>query len=205
MIHNTFISYKYSEARDLRDRIIDSLGSEYAKYYRGEDGFTDDMSSLKAETIKKKLSDMMYDTSVTIVILSPNMKESKWIGWEVEYCLKHETRQNRTSHTNGLVGVIMKVNGNYNWLKNEMSNCHGTTVVGYNTSKLLEIINKNHFNSNPAIWHCDKCKTYDSEYGSYIEYVEEDRFLENPIIYIDRAYEKSENDGYGYDVHLTNE
>ena len=53
----------------------------------------------------------MYDTSVTIVIVSPHIKESKWIDWEIEYCLKNITRKNRTSHTNGIVGVIMKVNG----------------------------------------------------------------------------------------------
>lgn len=46
---------------------------------------------------------MMYDTSVTILILSPNMKKSKWIDWEIEYCLKDITRKNRTSNTNGIV------------------------------------------------------------------------------------------------------
>lgn len=87
MAHKTFISYKYSEARELRDRIIRALGDD-AKYYNGEDGYSDDMSSLATSTIKKKLTDMMYDTSVSIVILSPHMKESKWIDWEIEYCLK---------------------------------------------------------------------------------------------------------------------
>lgn len=60
---------------------------------------------------------MMYDTSVTIVILSPNMKESKWIDWEIEYCLKDITRKDRTSHTNGVVAVIMKVDNSYEWFK----------------------------------------------------------------------------------------
>ena len=35
MAHKTFISYKYSEAQNLRDKIIDSLGED-AKYYQGE-------------------------------------------------------------------------------------------------------------------------------------------------------------------------
>lgn len=35
----------------------------------------------------------MYDTSVTIVIISPHIKESKWIDWEIEYCLKNITRK----------------------------------------------------------------------------------------------------------------
>ena len=35
MAHKTFISYKYSESKDLRDRIIDALGDD-ATYYKGE-------------------------------------------------------------------------------------------------------------------------------------------------------------------------
>lgn len=35
MSHRTFISYKYSEAQDLRDRIIDALGKD-ADYYMGK-------------------------------------------------------------------------------------------------------------------------------------------------------------------------
>lgn len=58
MAHKTFISYKYSEARELRDRIIRALGDD-AKYYNGEDGYSDDMSSLATSTIKKKLTDML--------------------------------------------------------------------------------------------------------------------------------------------------
>ena len=34
--------------------------------------------------------------------------------------------------------------------------------------------------------------------GSYIAYVTEDDFLSDPSIYIDNAYEKSENDAAGY-------
>ncbi|MDW9231755.1 hypothetical protein C7S15_4355 [Burkholderia cepacia] len=59
---------------------------------------------------------MMFDTSVTIVIVSPNIIQSKWIDWEIEYSLKEITRENITSRTNGIVGVIMKHNGSYDWL-----------------------------------------------------------------------------------------
>ena len=83
MAHKTFISYKYSEARGLRDRIINSLGED-ATYYKGETSNSPDLTDTSTENIKKKLSDMMYDTSVTIVILSPNMKSSEWIEWEIE-------------------------------------------------------------------------------------------------------------------------
>ena len=83
MAHKTFISYKYSESRELRDRIIQAMGSD-AAYYTGETSESPDMSDLKTATIRKKLADMIYSTSVTIVIISPHMKESNWIDWEIE-------------------------------------------------------------------------------------------------------------------------
>ena len=110
MAHKTFISYKYSEAQELRDRIIEAMGDD-ASYYQGETSDSPDLTDTSTENIKRVLRDMMYDTSVTIVIISPNMKQSKWIDWEIEYCLKKITRKDRTSQRNGVVGVIMKVNG----------------------------------------------------------------------------------------------
>lgn len=94
MAHKTFISYKYSEACRLRDDILDALGDD-ASYYRGETSESPDLTDTSTENIKKNLKEMMYDTSVTIVIISPNMKQSKWIDWEIEYCLKNITRKNR--------------------------------------------------------------------------------------------------------------
>lgn len=199
MAHKTFISYKYSEAQRLRDDIIKALGDD-ATYYKGETSDSPDLSDTSTANIKRALSDMMYDTSVTIVIISPHMKESKWIDWEIEYCLKDETRKDRTSHTNGVVGVIMKYNGGYDWFVNHFTNCHGTPVVNYNNGFLYPIIYNNHFNSKPEKWHCPICKTYDWLNGSYIEYVEEDVFLKNPQKYINNAYDKSENDAEGYEL-----
>ena len=132
MAHKTFISYKYSESQDLRDRIIDALGND-AKYYKGETSDSPDLTDTSTENIKRNLCDMMYDTSVTIVILSPNMKESKWIEWEIEYCLKLTTRKGRTSRRNGLVGVIKKVDGGYRWLKVDKINPDGCIVSYFHT------------------------------------------------------------------------
>jgi hypothetical protein len=207
MAHKTFISYKYSEkypcsedaARNLRDEIIKALGNG-ASYYQGETADSPDMTDLKTDTIKKNLTDMMYGTSVTIVVISPNMKSSEWIDWEIEYCLKNITRKDRTSQTNGVVGVIMKVNGGYDWLINHYTNCHGSPCINYKEDKLYPIIYKNQFNSNPPIQHCPLCKTFDFMNGSYITFVEEETFLQDPQKYIDNAYDKSENNASGYDL-----
>ena len=202
MSHKTFISYKYSEARNLRNSIIDALGDD-AIYYQGETSSSPDLSDTSTENIKKNLTDMMYDTSVTIVIISPNMKNSNWIDWEIEYSLKDITRKGRTSHTNGVVGVIMKFNGGYSWLKTTSTNGDGCTSSSYDESKVYSIINNNRFNQNPKKYSCDTCKTVNALTGSYIAYVEEETFLSDPQKYIDNAYDKSENDAAGYDLTKT--
>jgi hypothetical protein len=197
MAHKTFISYKYNEAQDIRDSIIRALGKD-ATYYEGETSDSPDMSDLKTSTIKKKLTDMMFGTSVLIVVISPNMKQSKWIDWEIEYCLQNNTRQDRTSQTNGVIAVIKKINNGYDWFVNHFNNCHNSPVINNKNEYLYPIIHENHFNSKPPQWHCDVCKTYDWLNGSYIEYVEEESFLLSPQKYIDNAYDKSENDASGY-------
>ncbi len=182
MAHKTFISYKYSEAQNLRDRIIKALGED-ALYYQGETSDSPDLTDTTTENIKKNLADMMHNTSVLIVIISPNMKKSKWIDWEIEYCLKEITRKDRTSRTNGVVGVIMKVNGGYDWFEHLVQHSGSCVcrVMQYDESKVYDIIRKNRYNQNPEQYKCDICESIDALNGSYIAYVEEKKFLANVL------------------------
>jgi hypothetical protein len=192
MAHKTFISYKYSEAQQLRDEIIKSLGQD-ATYYQGETSESPDLTDTSTETIKKHLKDMIYDTSVTIVIISPNIKKSKWIDWEIEYSLKEITRKDKTSRTNGIVGVVMKHNGDYSWLQNTSYKTDGHTSTSTNNSLLYDIIVENRANQNPKEYFCEECKTIDQLTGSYISLIKEGDFLTKPNLYIDNAFNKSKN------------
>lgn len=197
MARKVFISYKYSEAQDLRDRIVEALGDD-AKYYLGERPESPDLTDLKTQTIKKNLSDMIWGSSVTIVILSPNMTESKWIPWEIQYSLKEIEREDRVSRMNGIVAVAMQdVNGSYDWLYNRYVGEDGCKYVSYTKSKLPAIINSNMFNQTPKKYSCEDCKTVSPETGHYISIVKEEEFLKNPNSYIEKAYNKSQDDG-GY-------
>ena len=80
MAHKTFIAYKLSEATELRDRIIKAMG-DAAQYYQGETSDSPDLTDTTTENIKRVLRDMIFDTSVTIVIISPEIKKSKWIKY----------------------------------------------------------------------------------------------------------------------------
>ena len=186
MAHKTFISYKYSDVvegkgyNNLRDRIIRKLGDD-AKYYKGENGFTKDISGHSAEYIKQTLKDKLYDTSVTIVILSPNMRMSDWIEWELEYSLRNVTRGDRTSRPNGIVAVVQKqtygYGDGYSWMRS-----YGNS---WNTSNLFSVIKDNRNNK--------KYYTPSNLPDNYIDIITEDAFLNNPNKYIDEAYFKCQN------------
>ena len=63
MAHKTFISYKWSEAQQLRDDIIDALGED-ASYYKGETSDSPDLTDTTTDNIKKNLRDSFQYSSL---------------------------------------------------------------------------------------------------------------------------------------------
>jgi triacylglycerol esterase/lipase EstA (alpha/beta hydrolase family) len=120
-----FVSYKYKDkdvqalpgvkpytwVRDYVDYIADHL-IENGDVYKGEDN-TEDLSDMSETYIWNHLKDKIYDSSVTIVLISPNMREtgkwqrSQWIPWEIAYSLRETTRTDFTSHSNAILAVIL--------------------------------------------------------------------------------------------------
>ena len=191
MPRKTFISYKYREAQALRDKILKVLGAD-ATYYQGETSDSPDLTDTSTENIKKALADMMYDTSVTIVVVSPNIKQSKWIDWEIEYSLKEISRKGRTSRTNGVIGVIQAVNGESDWLVTRDRKQDGCTVRSIADANLYPIITDNRYNQKKKTYACPDCRTYNQLDGSYISLVDESVFIAAPDQYIENAFAKSE-------------
>jgi len=191
-VKKTFISYNYSEAQSLRDKIIESLG-EAALYYKGETSTSPNLTDTSTQNIKNNLKNMIFDTTVTIIVVSPNIKQSKWIDWEIEYSLKEYKRNSRASKTNGIVAVIQKINGDYSWIRKKNIKNDGHSTYTNDTSFLFDIINNNRFNQVPKEYICEDCLTVDANKGSYISIIEEDDFLKNPDFYIENAYQKSQN------------
>lgn len=189
MARKTFISYKYSDVvqgnndNNLRDLIIEKFGDD-AKYYRGENGYTKDLSSHSALYIKEKLKDMIRDTSVTILILSPNMKLSQWMNWELSYSLSEITRNGRISHTNGVIAVVQKQQSywsdSYGWFKDWYGN--------WDLTKTFELVRLNR--GNKKMYAPSRLSS------NYIDIVSEDAFLRDHDRYIEEAFEKSQSTDY---------
>lgn len=121
-----FVSYKYHDS-NVKALISDGENTTVRSYvtyienhilaksdniYKGEHD-DEDLSDRSEEYIWSELKDKMYDSSVTIVMISPNMKESRkweksqWIPWEIAYSLRETTRKDRTSHSNAVLAVVL--------------------------------------------------------------------------------------------------
>lgn len=93
--------------------------------YKGEHQ-DEDLSLLSDNAIWEHLKTKIYDSSLTIVLISPNMKipntkqRDQWIPWEISYSLRETTRNDRTSQRNSILAVILPdKNGAYDYYDKE--------------------------------------------------------------------------------------
>lgn len=132
-----FVSYKYKDddvkslngysstwPRHYVDYLKDNILSD-DHIYKGEES-DEDLSSYSEVYIWNHLKDKIYDSTITIVLISPNMKEprrwekSQWIPWEISYSLKEMPRNGRTSHNNAILAVILPdKSGSYDYYNKE--------------------------------------------------------------------------------------
>lgn len=211
MGHKVFVSYKYWDfdvqdiypktyctARDYVDMLERRLGKE--NVYKGEkDG--EDLSHLSEATIWERLKGRIYDSSVTIVLISKGMRESgkydrsQWIPWEVRYSLCEYSKDEVTSHTNGLIYVVLPdENGLYDYFI-EHKTCCGQGCDSMNTDVIFSIMEGNLFNKKEN--HLHSCSYSDNLYSkmdSYAIVVKWKDFVDNDLtmqLSIDNAYQRS--------------
>ena len=218
MGHKIFVSYKYADAdvknftwwgnstvRDYVTEFQNKLSSE-DDINKGEED-DEDLSGLSDDAIWEKLKNRIYDSSVTVVFISPNMRESgkadkdQWIPWEISYSLKEISRKTKTgksvySRSNAMVAVVLPdSNGSYSYYL-ESKNCCFSYCTTHHTDKLFMILAKNKFNlKNPTTRDCTNTegKIWTSPNPSYIDAVKWDAFIADYKKYIDAAIERQDN------------
>jgi antiphage defense system Thoeris ThsB-like protein len=206
-----FVSYKHSDSsvyplnrglirttvRDYINVLEARLGAN--NIYKGEhDG--EDLSYFKDSTIQSHLRDKIYDSSITLVIISPNMKEvftpesDQWIPWEIAYSLKEHSRDGRASRTNAMLAIVLPDQSNsYNYYLEHKSCCSSGCII-HKRSRLFQILSKNMFNiKNPSFEDCQQGKTIYKGEASYIPSIKWVEFLKNIEGYLDRIMNINEN------------
>ena len=169
-----FVSYKYADedvypvpdisssrpkVRDYVTWLERKFSDRTDHIYKGEHD-DEDLSNKSKEYIWGKLKDRIYDSTITIVLISPNMKEaykldkSQWIPREIEYSVRETTRNDYTSHANAILGVVLPDrNNSYDY---------------YNSLKMFKILEEN-------------------IKAGYIPIVSWEKFRYNCDIYLDKA------------------
>ena len=224
MGHKIFVSYKYADdqvanlsgqrnstVRDYVDKLENYFDSS-SHIYKGESS-GEDLSQLEEETIWAKLRDRIFDSTMTIVFISPGMKvtgvkeNNQWIPWEVSFSLRTTKRKNQsgntyTSNPNAMLAVVLPdANGSYDYFHINRSCCADrcTSILRDNT---FAIIGQNMFNFKSA--KKNVCKSglvnWHGE-ASYIGCVRWGDFIKNTETYIDAAYERQKNIE-NYDIHI---
>ncbi len=186
--------YRYTP-RHYVDKIIDLVCDD--NIYKGEKS-DEDASHLSDSSIKSKLKDKLFDSTVTIVLLSPNMRDkskpqkNQWIPQEIAYSLRTQSRTKTNgnkyvSNTNGILAVALPdSNGSYNYVVQRM-HCG---VDSWYTGSLFDVIKSNMFNRVKVNkeW-CSSCFNYHhiGADHSYIHPVRWCEFIENYQVYIDHS------------------
>ena len=215
MGHKVFVSYKYADyqvqnlpgqyystVRNYVDVLEEALGKNHV--YKGEqDG--EDLSYLSDEGIWDKLKDRIYDSSVTIVLISKGMREtvkrdrSQWIPWEVRYSLCEYPRQGEHSHTNGLLYVALPdIFGSYDYFI-EKKTCCATGCNIFDTENLFAILKRNMFNKKEmSRANCEQSGEVYNTFASYAIAVRWSDFMISDFsrnFNIEMAFQRAKNKG----------
>jgi hypothetical protein len=215
-----FVSYKYNdvvEGREskfnYRDELIQLLGDN-GLMHKGEDDESYDMSDYTDDEVYQKIAPYIKNSSITVVLITPRAKESKWIPWEISLSLRERTYKEESNMTrNGIIGVYLpldrnnmpiEIGGSYSfYVKN---NPCGT--VTHSTTKYPLIVKDNTFNLKNGSHECENgcCKSvYDSSTGSYIQLVEWSDFVKDIEGYLDKAWKRRNNfEEYDSRINLKN-
>ena len=214
MGHKIFVSYKFADSdvkqltnhwyhdtvRTYVDKLEEYISEVSEHIYKGEtDG--EDLSNLSDDTIWKKLKDRIYDSTLTIVMISKGMRQTslpdreQWIPWEISYSLKEVSRKNIsgkavTSSSNALLAIILPdTSGSYEYFT-YMKRCCTDPCRYFKTSFLFYIMQKNMFNVKSADKkYCDDGSTVYYGDSSYMITVKWEDFIKDPESYINKAYD----------------
>lgn len=223
MARNIFISYKYKDDKVASFPLNTLMGittivrhyvDELQKILKEDDHINlgekdgESLADFSDSAIETSLKDKIFQSSITLVIISKGMNDltleekDQWIPWEVSYSLRSQTRRDRKSHKNAVLGVVLPdENNSYRWYYISNMDCNSVT---HNTQQLFDIMKSNMFNlKEPSIRECNGTKIHERE-SSYIKTTKWEDFKTNSNDYIEKAIEiRDQADDYDIRINLT--
>lgn len=193
MATKVFVSFRFSDGIELKEELLELFDSSTEVINRSEDV---DRSEMSEATIQGYLYDKLKDTSVTIVILTPEAvnyrkdwwgKYDDWLYDELRYSL--EDRVN--NRTNGVIALytdeskpLLIQESTHTCTKcNKTSECR--SLLDFDN-----LVRKNMVNVKD-VYKENKCDNlYDDDKDSYISLVHFDTFKKDYEKYIKSAKEK---------------
>lgn len=208
-----FVTYKYADdqvlllddnettARTYIDKLQEMLkNKEHINKGEKDDA---DLSEFQDDTIQTKLGEKIFDSSLTIVIVSKGMinysipEMEQWMPWEISYSLRKKHRGDRTSNPNALLAVVLPdESGSYEYYIVDES-CPHCKCRTLKTNNLFKIMKENMFNikkpeHTDCIHHIGQSKVYLGD-SSYIHSVKWSDFTADPEVYIEKAIDIGNN------------
>lgn len=191
MSRRVFISFRYNDGHKYKEYLSRLFSASDTVINHSE---SQDRSNMSEDTIKRYLYDKLRNTSVTIVLLTPqainHQKKSTiygyvyddWMYDEIKYSLDDRDG----NRCNGLIAVYTPEAKNL--VIESMPNSESTTIKSFDN-----LVRKNMFNIRKNYKHNPKAGIYDSKLDHYCSLVSWDTFINNFDYYIELAAKKREN------------
>lgn len=195
MARNVFVSFRFSDGAKYKEELekLFKDSEDVINYSESED-----RSNMSEDTIKKYLYGKLKNTSVTVILITPNAisHQKNWLGqyddWmydEIRYSL--EDREN--NRCNGIVAVYTDEVKDLLITKNthKCNVCNKETTIS-SIADVDNLFRKNMMNVKDE-YKTNKCPdVYDSDKDSYCSLVSWDTFITggNFSEYIEKAAQK---------------
>ena len=193
MATKVFISFRFSDGKEIKDELVDLFDESTEVINRSEDV---DRSQMSEDTIQEYLYEKLKDTSVTIVLLTPEAVSYRknWIGnyddWLYDE-LRYSLEDRKNNRTNGVVAVytddakdmILESSSHY------CSHCQETKSC--RTLKFFDNLARKNMLNIKQSYKKNLCNDlYDDSHDSYISLVSLEEFKQDHTKYIDNAKDK---------------
>lgn len=193
MARRVFVSFRFSDGVLYKKKLDELFGSSVEVINRSEDT---DRSNMSEDTIRNYLYEKLSDTSITIILLTPNALDYErdiygriddWTYDEVRYSLEDRS----SNRTNGLVAVYVPEAEDLLLSRHGCTKCgKGCEITGIPDREHLFRKNMMNVKRAYASHACYEKGIFDSDKDSYCSLVSWSDFAGDYCGYIDKAADK---------------